>query len=1227
MSLDKKLLRGVPVLEDFILGSEGELFFFKTFPEGSDKGVISKDWAGNTTSALNALQDVVRLLKSAVDKEDRSRLKTDDIVPRVESLRTNLNNLTEHIDSVNLDDFTALGFADFTKTETEYVARIQDIYLELKDRLSVSLDNSLDDMLSVFTEHISSLRFRSSIIVWQLYTATIPLFPNSGTMGFKGAFGLTILGMQFGIEGELVITDETLFKCSTRFSKFYEHLDGENAVRFLGVVSWQTPSLKTLWWGPVFWKYLNPEKGFGIELAFSKDSLKFVARLHVRWSILGLAVTGDLFVTNNGVFASVEANMFDMFRVRLTVGAEVGLKPQDWGIWIQGDFLPGGDDSFEGSLWDAVRKAVKRFGENAQRRLKQAEYCLQIAQEKLSSAQSKVEAAKQKLLRKQYLFDRAIEKLENAKKTLEEKKAPFLAAKAKLTALQEKLDKMCQIKTCPRICMPGIKRWKPSSCAFTIPSLKCVFLNVICRVKRGLVFAALQAAKIFIHIPILALDLAKGVVSAMQILVDKSRWLLNVAAAFYDAGKLILKGIEWTAGLAQKALAGLRIALGAALDMFDAFVKNVLQKFIDFKTCGFKNTLSVAVGWEIEIYCEVNFMNSGWKKHHFVINFRNIIGSLWKQAKNLVQKAFSSIGRRRKREIEYTALSSFHKIFRRGALSQGYNESANRFDFNSESFWLELCKNYRSSMAFLKESLSVLINISTTFGQVITDLESNSTSFRDELDMEAELNSAKAEQVHADDIYGEFNLTRDQVDEAIQQMDFYNDDEINELNKTLSEMKSSDKDGVESAKDADIIQMWITEMENRTADMLRSDADCQTFGDCLVYAFGDLYSLLDAVNPNLVHAQVSLLPGLEGSVYDLLDNSTKSAMVLAEKAENIVRKVQSFDADNVFCGTLPLITENPNSTNALQGDTVLLSCNAQGVPAPNYHWLKDEVVINGANSDFITLRNVTSADEGLYICVAGNHVGNASSLSARINVLHPPNIQARFPDVVDVLIGDNKTLFCNVSAKPPGQISWYSSDSTRPISQESALVLHGQLRDSSLLKCVANNSHGQAESNEFQLRVRTASSASPVVHLHLGYLHRPLHNNTGSLLGYTAQDLSLKDRFQSVIQHIMTNNSEYVQITVSGVDAAKKTLNISASYRTNNVSRCHKEKCRQRYSQMSSDVILSLKAFLKVVDTEPILFIADGEALFFNPASVTLSGQTQFCHDGVQTEEPAICGK
>ncbi|MGI8604613.1 MAG: lamin tail domain-containing protein [Verrucomicrobiales bacterium] len=82
----------------------------------------------------------------------------------------------------------------------------------------------------------------------------------------------------------------------------------------------------------------------------------------------------------------------------------------------------------------------------------------------------------------------------------------------------------------------------------------------------------------------------------------------------------------------------------------------------------------------------------------------------------------------------------------------------------------------------------------------------------------------------------------------------------------------------------------------------------------------------------------------------------------------------------------PVFIRRPRSIAAPAGQIVQLSVMVQGVAS--FQWLRNQVIIDGQTSAFLTLGPLTAADDAVYTCAATNAAGSTLSLPARVTVLY-----------------------------------------------------------------------------------------------------------------------------------------------------------------------------------------------------------------------------------------------
>lgn len=87
--------------------------------------------------------------------------------------------------------------------------------------------------------------------------------------------------------------------------------------------------------------------------------------------------------------------------------------------------------------------------------------------------------------------------------------------------------------------------------------------------------------------------------------------------------------------------------------------------------------------------------------------------------------------------------------------------------------------------------------------------------------------------------------------------------------------------------------------------------------------------------------------------------------------------------------TLPIFTQQLKDLRCCDGDSVRLECHVEGKPEPQIVWQKDGKQLNETNDDLITsydseratltIKRVYPEDEGEYVCIASNSIGETIS--------------------------------------------------------------------------------------------------------------------------------------------------------------------------------------------------------------------------------------------------------
>ncbi|KAJ8348887.1 hypothetical protein SKAU_G00274760 [Synaphobranchus kaupii] len=209
----------------------------------------------------------------------------------------------------------------------------------------------------------------------------------------------------------------------------------------------------------------------------------------------------------------------------------------------------------------------------------------------------------------------------------------------------------------------------------------------------------------------------------------------------------------------------------------------------------------------------------------------------------------------------------------------------------------------------------------------------------------------------------------------------------------------------------------------------------------------------------------------------------------------VAKSLAGYDVKNVHLeveGGAPRINRQVGRTavkfTAVFHQTLLLDCKAEGLPEPRVTWTSPfgvslptpyrggrfQVYRNGS----LELRALRKTDEGRYVCLAQNRLGEAR-LEIELRVNSPsekPSFSAANTEVVSFKPGSAEvTLGCYASGKPTPEFVWVLPNSTALISGAMLQRFHhspgnGLLHilqpgngDTGVYRCLANNTAGQAE--------------------------------------------------------------------------------------------------------------------------------------------------------------------
>ena len=1044
----------VPILQDWIFDFSVEIFaFFMTNPGNHVTPDMQIDF---TQDVLGFKNVTLRLHDYLLDLNKALRNFTSNSLTIIfNDAKVKLAEIDkavkEVLSVVSQRKYTQIP--DIVSNLWKNISNFDQAVEHLEDELNQFKNGTIGMTKTFLRNELTYLKERISKVIYKIKNQITNALKDFSGAGFKFRSDLRILGLKLGgIDVELVYSNDALMRCS-RFQAVSKLLQGQPALRVLGRGSYE----QSLGY------FISADIGGGVGFAMAMHSHDMIAQLNAHINILGIKVTGDVFIARDGVRFYIEGNMWDVFYVQLDCHA--GSIGRDWHALefvVKGRLvaksrkkrhidtriqtLAGLDvlrktrkrrqtqtdaNDFQASYLDALRKVTRNVADIADKRLSQAKVAISKAQEKLTKAQHWLDDKKKDVRKANGAFDSAVRSLDKAKDKLEAAKGPFRRAIEKLNSAQRKVDHLCKIRHCNRVCVPGIKcrichkkvGWakipypccRKTSCMISFPNPLCEVANAACRVVRKVAYAALSVAKAFVRLPMIALDAAKFAVSAAQVVVDKSRIVLKVAEGALEVAKLGLGALKLTLENAKLALEGLKVIIGAAAKVLDFVLKYGLQNLIDVRNCGFMVKLSTVDIAVMDVGCDINAFKLGWQKVEVRINFKNIVQSLWNAAKAAIKGLMHMIGHvftgRRRREIEADVTSKMHIFLRQirsaadplnatfATLNNTYNtlsfvnetegfaeHSITDYDNRVLTFHAK-CTGMKRHLSFLQDTLGVLHDIATESKHSLDLADKLHSDADDSSDALVDANFT-AENLGINVSYAHhYNLTGDEIEKALvgAKPTLDNDQHLAELRNMSTFAKEMTNIEVMNMDLGGITETWMLALENIT-QLHFNDSECADFRDCVLFSIStmyDIYAVGDNANMSTIRI---ILTDLEDSILDIVGNSSFNVYGIHNATTQIRGDLQLVEDMNIFCTEPPEMVSPIRNVTTVWGGNATFFCKIRSEAEVTYWWYKGDDVIPGESSSVLTVNNVTESKDS-YRCEAGNVVANISSDKAFVTIV------------------------------------------------------------------------------------------------------------------------------------------------------------------------------------------------------------------------------------------------
>ncbi|EEC12088.1 hemicentin, putative, partial [Ixodes scapularis] len=168
----------------------------------------------------------------------------------------------------------------------------------------------------------------------------------------------------------------------------------------------------------------------------------------------------------------------------------------------------------------------------------------------------------------------------------------------------------------------------------------------------------------------------------------------------------------------------------------------------------------------------------------------------------------------------------------------------------------------------------------------------------------------------------------------------------------------------------------------------------------------------------------------------------------------------------------PSISRLPRDQEVAIGQPLELSCQAHGSPAPTITWTVNDTAVTEETSEGVSvlaLDSVSQLDQGTYVCVAANDVGQHKA-SADVKVRAPPRI-LEAPAAQETHEGHRAMLHCVAQGDPPPKIFWLKdghqvltvNSHVQQFPNGSILISPTKANDTGEYRCLATNKFGVSE--------------------------------------------------------------------------------------------------------------------------------------------------------------------
>ncbi|KAH3801285.1 hypothetical protein DPMN_154933 [Dreissena polymorpha] len=869
------------------------------------------------------------------------------------------------------------------------------------------------NLSKVLENTISDVSYSFSEIITTISNELVSGFSDFSGIGLKFSGGINVFGLPItDLDFEIVKSVGHVGKCS-RFKEVFELFEDEDAYRIFG-------KFKTF---ISLGRFIRINRG-GLGCAINKDGTKIQGRFHAEFSILFQSVFTDVFFNNNGLFMYYEILLANLFKTDLSVHAAWGSSWNELTFEVKATFRAdgSGDGSFQDSYSSAITRAISDMADIASERIASAKNEINNAQRSIDRAKQWLSSKQREVRSANEEFDKAISKLEDAKSALEHAKKPFQQALEKVENAQQKLDRLCKLKDCKQICVPGIRlttctrsvwggkisypctQW--SGCIYSFSDPVCIAENLACSVIRAPAVLVLEGAELLLRVPMLLFDLAKAAVSVAQVVVDKSRVVLLAAENLLEIAKISMDATSAVLESAKQALEALNFVLRLGVAAINYIIENGIDAIVEIRNCGFETAIRTKDVGIFDIFCEINPFRLGWKKLRLKVNINDMVRSIWNAAKATAETILNMLTGRKKRAVEFNTKSAFYTLLRKArhidlsnstfkefinqsidtvSTTMGFRKSdaADDYDYRTEIFKTK-CEIFSKVWLYLMEATYVAFNVSSgTEGEFfepesLTKYSNITNRTLSLYDIGVDINVAATE----------FNMSISDLELLLEEArkNISSDNqlvEIQEMSNVYSKVMTSQKNETSTME---ITMFWVHIMDNISRDYYE-ESTCINFMDCMHYSITILYELFDGENITNMEQSLETISEIENLLLNITTEHKITSNEVFKIANNLNANLTLLKELNMFCSTPPVMQSQLQNQTGSTGTRITLLCDVTGNPMPSVTWYKKTNLLVNETLKTLTIQNASSDDAGVYHCLSSNIVATIASNDAWIHVL------------------------------------------------------------------------------------------------------------------------------------------------------------------------------------------------------------------------------------------------